>query len=159
SRGMVREFDGPGKAAADPPALYAVIVGVSKYRGDKLDLRYAAKDAEDFAAALKLGAERLFRPERVHVTLLTAAPAEARPTRAAPDRALGALKATKPGDLVVVYLAGHGVTQGGAESDWHYLTADAQSADLTDPTVRKQVSLSSAELTELLKAAPAQKQV
>ena len=61
--------------------------------------------------------------------------------------------------LVVVYLTGHGVTHGGQDGDWHYLTADAQSADLAEPEVRKQVSLSSRELKELLKAAPAQKQV
>ena len=60
---------------------------------------------------------------------------------------------------MLVYLAGHGVTHGGQDGDWYYLTADAQSGDLADSAVRKQVSMSSAELTELLKAAPAQKQV
>jgi WD40 repeat protein len=164
SRGMVREFDGPGKADSDPTTLHAVIVGVSKYSGKGLDLKYAAKDADDFAFALELGARRFFdpkneHPERVRITRLTAAAGESRPTKAALARALGDLKATKPGDVVVIYLAGHGVTQGGADSDWHYLTADAQSANLADPAVRKKVSLSSAELTELLKAAPAQKQV
>ena len=69
------------------------------------------------------------------------------------------MKTAKPGDVLVVYLAGHGVTHGGQDGDWYYLTADARSADLADPAVRKQVSLSSAELTDLLKATPAQKQV
>ena len=91
--------------------------------------------------------------------MLTTAEAEQRPSRANLVKALEALKTTKPGDIVVVYLAGHGVTHGGQDGDWHYLTADAQSADMVDPEVRKQVSLSSAELTELLKAVPAQKQV
>ena len=59
----------------------------------------------------------------------------------------------------MIYLAGHGVTHGGQDGDWYYLTADARNADLADPEVRKQVSLSSAELTDLLKASPAQKQV
>jgi WD40 repeat protein/uncharacterized caspase-like protein len=166
SRGMVREFDGPGPAAADPPTLQAVVAGVAKYRGEQLSLRYAAKDAEDFAAALRLAAGRLFdaegkHPERVRVTLLctTQAGADKQPTHANLVKALAALKTTKPGDVVVVYLAGHGVAHGGTEGDWYYLTADAQSAELSDPAVRKQVSLSSAELTDLLKATPAQKQV
>ena len=38
SRGMVREFDAPGTMRAEPPHLHAVVVGVSKYRGDKLNL-------------------------------------------------------------------------------------------------------------------------
>ncbi len=159
SRGIVREFDGPGGAAADPPRLYAVVAGVSKYGNDKMSLRYAAKDADDFATALELAAGRLFGADNVHVTKLTGAAPDGRPTRAALDRALGALKATKPGDLVVVYLAGHGVTTEGQDGEWHYLTADARSAELTDPEVRKQVSVSSTELTDLLKASPARKQV
>ena len=159
SRGLVREFDAPGKMATDRPTLHAVVVGISKYDGDKLNLRYAAKDAEDFAAALRLAGTRLFGTERVHLTVLTAE-AEKRPSRANLVKALEALKATKPGDLVVVYLAGHGVMHGGQDGDWYYLTADAQKADFAaDPEIRKQVSLSSRELTELLKAAPAQKQV
>ena len=60
SRGLVREFDAPGEVVTTPPSLHAVIVGVSKYRGDKLNLRFASKDAEDFAAALRLAASRLF---------------------------------------------------------------------------------------------------
>ncbi len=159
SRGMVREFDVPGASAADPPHLYGVVAGVSKYRGDKLNLRYAAKDADDFATALELAAGRLFDADKVHVTKLTGATPDSRPTRAALDKALGALKATKPGDLVVVYLAGHGVTTDGQGGEFHYLTADAQSADLADPEVRRQVSVSSTELTDLLKASPARKQV
>jgi uncharacterized caspase-like protein len=160
SRGMVREFDGPGEADSEPPALHAVIAGISEYRGSKLNLRYAAKDAEDFAAALRLAAGRLF-PEKVTLTLLTMANAkdDQRPTRAGLVKALQALRHTKPGDVIVIYLAGHGVTHGGQDGDWHYLTADAQSADLSDPEVRRQVSLSSVELTELLKAVPARKQV
>jgi uncharacterized caspase-like protein len=164
SRGMVREFDGPGPAAADPTTLHAVVAGVSKYRGKSLDLKYAAKDGDDFATALELGARRFLdpdgkHPERVRITRLTSEDGDARPARARLLKALEGLKKTKPGDLVVVYLAGHGVAQGGQDGDWHYLTADAQSADLTDPAVRKQVSLSSAELTDLLKTAPAQKQI
>src|SRR6202021_1306701 len=45
------------------------------------------------------------------------------------------------------------------DAAFFYLTRDAQSADLKDPVVRQQNAFSSAELTELLKKIPAQKQV
>ncbi len=156
SRGMVREFEVPGAAGADPTQLYAVVAGVSKYRDDKLNLRYAAKDADDFATALTLAANRFFGADKVHVTRLTGA---TRPGRAELDKALGDLKATKAGDVIVVYLAGHGVTTGGQDGDWHYLSADAQAADVTSASTLQKVGLSSKELIELLKAVPARKQV
>src|SRR5207249_2432821 len=122
---------------------------------------YAAKDAEDFASALHLAGERLFGADKVSITLLVAADGSKtpRPDRANLVKTLEALKATKPGDLVVVYLAGHGVTHGGQDGDWYYLTADAQNGELADAGVRQQVALSSVELTDLLKQAPARKQV
>ena len=36
--------------------VWALVAGVSDYRGEEVDLRYAAKDAEDFAQALKVSA-------------------------------------------------------------------------------------------------------
>jgi hypothetical protein len=143
-----------GKAEEEPPELWAVVVGVADYAGDGIDLRYSAKDAEDFATALKLAAERLFGEERVHLTVLTE-----RPTRAGLLEALEAVKEAKPKDLLVLYLAGHGVNWGGQDGDFHYLTAEARTADLTDPAVREQVSLSSRELTERIKVLPPLKQV
>ena len=158
SRGLVREFDGPGEMVEEPKSLHAVIIGVSQYSGEKLNLRYAAKDAEDMATALRLAAGRLFA-DKAHVTVLTTVGAGEKPTKANILKALEALRATKPADTVVVYLAGHGVAHGGPEGDWYYLTTDAKSADLTVAAVRQQVTVSSAELTDLLRAIPAQKQV
>lgn len=51
------------------------------------------------------------------------------------------------------------VNHGGQDGDYYYLTCDAKSADLKDPAVRRQSTLASAELTELLTKIPAQKQV
>ncbi len=165
SRGLVREFDDPGAPAADPPRLFAVVVGVHKYRDPGLNLQYAAKDADDFAKALGVAAERLFgkgKPgeERVTVNVLTTTQAAAgrKPTRANLLRELAALKETKPGDTVVIYLAGHGITQGGQDCDWYFLTSDARKADLAAAAARAKVTLSSAELTEFLRTIPAQKQ-
>ena len=58
-------------SSGPPPEFYAVIVGTSDYTGESLDLKFASKDATDFAAAIQLGAERLFTKERVHIVALT----------------------------------------------------------------------------------------
>ena len=116
SRGLVREFDGPGAMVEEPKSLHAVVIGVSQYSGEKLNLHFAAKDAEDMAAALRLAAGRLF-PEKAYVTVLTTVGTGDKPTRANILKALEALRATKPADTVVVYLAGHGVAHGGQDGD------------------------------------------
>ena len=161
SRGLDIPYRVPGGTSA-APQVWAVVCGISEYRGGTINLHFAAKDADDFAAALRLAAERLFRSEHVHLTALTTSQSDAkhRPTRA---NLLGALKAVasqaKPEDVLVLYLAGHGVNYGGQNGDFYFLTCDAQSGDLSDPEVRKQVAVSSAELTEAIKAIPALKQV
>ena len=40
--------------------FYAIVAGISDYAGGSMDLRFAAKDAEDMSHALALGARRLF---------------------------------------------------------------------------------------------------
>jgi WD40 repeat protein len=161
SRGMQRLFEADGKEEKEDPHLWAVVAGVSKYSNASLDLRYAAKDAEDFAAALQVASTRLFGADKVHRALLTTAQKEAdlQPRRANLVKALEAAQKARPGDVLIIYLAGHGVNYGGRDGDFFYLTCDAASANLEDPGVRGQTTLSSAELTELLKKIPAQKQV
>jgi WD40 repeat protein len=161
SRGMIVSYVHRGKASETPPEVWAVVVGVSKFHNAALELRYAGKDAEDFAQALEIAATRLFGKEHLHLTLLTSSQtdAERQPTRANLVRALEAVHKAKPGDILVLYLAGHGVNFGGQDGDFYYLTADARGADLTDPEVRKQTALSSRELTELIKKVPVQRQV
>ena len=161
SRGLEFVYEAPAGPKAEPLQLWAIVAGVSAYRGGKIDLHYAAKDAEDFAAALRLAAHRLFGPDHVHLSLLTTAQSDAKhkPTRANLLGALTVARKAKPGDVLVVYLAGHGVNHGGPNGDFYFLSCDAQSGDLTDPEVRRQVTLSSRELTETIKRIPALKQV
>lgn len=59
----------------------------------------------------------------------------------------------------MVYLAGHGVTYGGQDGDYYYLTAEASSGNLKDEAIRQQRAVSSQELTEQIKKIPALKQV
>jgi hypothetical protein len=158
SRGVRTVCRAPGAIPSVPPTLWGIVVGVSDYTGDELDLRYAGKDAVAMAQALTLGAQRLFGAERVRLHVLTTEPAVGAetPTKANLIKAFNMVAASAtPTDILVVYLAGHGVVHGGVEGDFYYLTRDARSGNLTDPEIRKHVALSSAELTEWIKRVPA----
>ena len=144
---------------SDPPALWAVVAGVSDYHGEKIDLRYASIDADAFATALGLAAEG-GSFTGVHIRKLTDGPTPA--NRANLDAAFEWLQQAKPTDVLVVYLAGHGITWGGVEGDYYYLLQEAPDiADeaLKDEAVRGQRAISSRELIDKIKLVPASKQV
>ena len=129
SRGVRQIFKMPATAAVEPPTLWAFICGISDYEGETLDLRFADKDARDFANALSLGANRLFGAERVRMSLLTSAKKETAglPTKEQFETVIGKLQQAKPWDIVVVYLSGHGIAVG---DDYFYLTRNARTSDL-----------------------------
>jgi WD40 repeat protein len=154
SRGMKVAYKAPGKKSTEQAHLWGIVAGTSDYEGDAIDLRYSSKDAADFANALLVAGSGLLGEKRVKVTLVRDA------TRKELVGALRKARRAKARDIVVVYLAGHGVNHGGDEDgDFFYLTKDAATADLADPEVRKRVAISSRELTKLLTRIPARKQV
>jgi tetratricopeptide (TPR) repeat protein len=82
---------------------WALVVGISKFQDQSINLKYAAKDAQDFASYLEK--EGKFEKDHVHVLLNEQATRENilaeigdkfLPRTAAPD------------DLVVIYLSSHG---------------------------------------------------
>ena len=153
SRGQRVLYTPPGQQTQNPTHMWAIIVGISKYENSALKLHYAAKDAEDFAKALRIAGGQFFGPDHVHIALLTTnADAEMLPTRANLAREFEAVtEKANPGDILVVYLAGHGVNHGGPEGDFYYLTCEASTAELTDPEIRRKTAISSDELTEWIK--------
>ncbi len=157
SRGQVEDYEPAGATAAAPVTLWAVVVGTSRYTDDRINLRYPAKDARDIAKAIEIGARALFGADRVKLRLLTSDGAEAeQPTRANLRAAFDALKQAKPGDIVVAFLAGHGVA---SKDLYYYPTREASSLVVEDPAVWAQRAVSSADLAQWLKASPALKQV
>ncbi len=166
---------GPKKQAA-APQLWAIVAGISDYQGDALDLRFAAKDAADVAAAVNVGAAQLFGADKVHMRLLLAphrVPNESEksatpergkdnqqtwPTRQNLARAFEEARAAKSTDILFVYLAGHGVNYGDQDGDYYYLTADARTGNLDDPAIRQQTAISSREFTEWIRLIPSLKQ-
>jgi hypothetical protein len=164
SRGLERVWMPEGKADPNPPELYVIVCGVSDYAEPKLNLHFAAKDAEDMAHALELAGQRLFGADKVHLTLLSTGdhPKALKPTKENIRKAFESVRKAKPTDVLVVYLAGHGVAlkQGGDE--YCYLTSDARGADTTalaDPGVLDLWTVTSSELVDWIKKIPALKQV
>jgi len=143
------------------PHLYALIVGVSDYENDQLDLKYSSKDAADFYTALQTAGKRLFQ-DRMHISLLNSESADAtqKPHKRNIIRALESIASNaQTGDVLVMYFSGHGTNQGGDDGDFLYLTPEARGFSFTDPVIREACSISGTELTGYLKMILAQKQV
>ncbi|MDA9206946.1 caspase family protein, partial [Crocinitomicaceae bacterium] len=65
-------------------------------------------------------------------------------------------------DIILLYLAGHGISTSGDQGDFYFLTADAMSANqdaYDDEQIRNSTTISTNEWVEWLKEIPALKQV
>ena len=161
SRGADIYYVDSRKEETQLPSLYAIVGGVSDYEGNRIDLHFAAKDAEDFSNALTLAARRLFCPpenlkclDKVRIrTLSTDRPnAEDQPTKENFRKAFSwVAQQAQPEDIVVIYLAGHGVTFANGTDSYFYLTKEARSVSVEDlAKVYQTTAISNAELTDWL---------
>jgi WD40 repeat protein/uncharacterized caspase-like protein len=161
SRGADIVWEVAGNKDFSLPTLYAIVVGVSDYDGDKIDLRFAAKDAEDFGGTLGLAARRLFCPtdrpvclDKVQIKLLSTSgkPGTLMPTKANFEQALAEVaRKAKPEDILVIYLAGHGITLDANTDTYFFLTQEASTTSREDLTrAYRRVAISSTELTDWL---------
>jgi uncharacterized caspase-like protein len=136
-------FTRPG---APSGALRALTVGIDRYGVAALKLGYARRDAEAIAGLLR--ASQGF--DRVDVAELYDASA----TR---EAVLNALRATArsaaPGDAIIVYLAGHGITIGG---NWYFLSPAVQDVDEAEIT---KLSLSAEQISTTLRESKASRVV
>jgi len=95
-----------------PAQVWVVAIGVSEYQRSQYSLRYAAKDAADIAEVYRsLGA-------RTHV--LNVSNSEA--TRQGIEGARKWLEQARPDDLVIVFAAGHGMTD--SQQNYYFGTYD-----------------------------------
>lgn len=153
SRGIIINEDKTAKKETAGPNLYAVIVGVSDYKGEKLDLKYAAKDANDIANAVSISAKKLLNTdEKEHVFVYDLTTNEKRfrlPEKNSIKKVLEEIgaKATA-NDILLIFFAGHGVMSG-EQKKFYFLTADA--SDVTGTESVADVGISTAELTEWMK--------
>jgi WD40 repeat protein len=159
SRAFEVAWKPPGAAEDHSPELYAIVSGISEYSDVSLHLSFSSKDAEDMARALELGGTRLFGAGRAHVTLLSSSGGVGvfAPTKGNLRRAFESAQAAKPGDVLVVYLAGHGL----AFHDMYiYPTEEARGLDgFSDPAIRNETGITSEELVDWIKKIPATHQV
>lgn len=163
SRGGVVTYIPTSKSEVKP-AIHIIICGVSDYTGNEIDLKYAAKDADNIADALFVGAKQLFGSDKTVLYKLTTTNKQSvSPTKENILKTFDKVSATaKSSDVILVYLSGHGINIGGADGDFYYLAQDAFTASpgaYSDPVIRKQSTISSSELVELFKKVPALKQV
>jgi WD40 repeat protein/uncharacterized caspase-like protein len=108
-------------ARGERPDLWAVALGVSRY--PKLAARHQLAFADDDARAIAKALAGLAGPDapfaKAHVTTLTDAQVSVASTR----KALADLSRMRPGDLAVVFLAGHGLRF--ADGQMRFLTHQA----------------------------------
>ena len=133
---------------APPPDLYAVMVGVSDYKGDAMDLDFAAIDATDISNALKDAAGKLLGKEHVFVyNLTTAKDHYLLPEKNSIKKVLKEIgEKAKANDILFIFLSGHGVMEGEGKKQFYYLTADASDFD-----AYAVAGISTTELTEWIK--------
>lgn len=148
-------FPDEGEKVASPK-LWAVVAGTSDYPGREMDLRFAAKDAADFAEALEISAINQFGTENINIALLTTDHENRAqwPYKQNIDSVFNRFsRQAAAGDYLVVYLSGHGLN----ENDFYYLTPAATEQEIG--FLENKATISSDEITEMIKRVPALQQV
>lgn len=157
SRGMPLVWVAPGQPTVVARHLWGVVCGVSDYSGSDIDLQYAAEDAADMWAAVRLAYGSWMGPDHVHLALLSTSRAAGalRPNRENLVRALAECRQAGPDDIFFLYLSGHGVNRGGEDGDFYFLLTDANGSDMVGTEMRSDVAVSAAELRGLIRDIPA----
>ena len=135
------------------PELYVVTVGVNRYRQETMNLRFAARDAEQIAALFKQRGPALYGTGKVHVGQLL----DDQATKENIKGALGKVTTlAKPQDTLVLFLAGHGTMVG---SRFYFLPHElVTKSERVEDDVRQQ-GLPDDELNDWIAAVPALKRV
>lgn len=138
-----RLADGGMAASAQlRPRLYALVVGVAKYQSARVPpLDYPAKDAADFARALKTQTGQLYR--NIDVRLLTDETA----TRESIIDGMDWLRReVTANDIAVVFFAGHGVND--SISQYYFLPSNSELTRL------RSTAISNVDIVETLQSLP-----
>ena len=150
-----------GKKDNEPPELYAIIAGVSNYSSPDIKLSFPDRDGKNIAKALEIGGKRLLGSHKVHITLLTSTP-EGNSLLCIKEnlkKAFYEARKAKPQDIVVVYLAGYGITLQKEGDLYCYLTKEAISTDMSSPEIRSKSSVTCDELAEWFNQIPSLRQI
>jgi WD40 repeat protein len=128
------------------PNLWILAVGVNRYQDSRINsLNYCANDAREIVARFKQQEGK--RYAKVNSLLIADGEAQA-PTAANIRKGLGFLGQAGPRDVILLFLAGHGINEGGS---FHFLPGDAAySAD--GKTLDTSRTISGTEITAVLEA-------
>jgi WD40 repeat protein/uncharacterized caspase-like protein len=107
-------------APAGKPDLYVLALGASKFKDNRFDLTYAAKDADDIANKFK-SSEGVF--SEVHVKTVT----NEQLTKGNITNLKSFFTSAKRDDIVMLFIAGHGILD--SKYDYYYATTDLDFAD------------------------------
>ncbi len=88
------------------PHLYILSVGIDRYRDASINLKYAAKDAMDFAGRMSAAARSLYKPENIHLVSLVNEQAGKQNILSTID---SLSKKIKHGDRFIFFDASHGL--------------------------------------------------
>ena len=133
-----------GKPSPAPTRMWLAVVGINRYRNPGLNLDYARKDADSLRAFFAAPGRFPFSEVRM------AALNDEKATRTAIVDMLGTLERVEAQDVVVIYLAGHGISDG---DHWYFVPHDAEHPD--DPGTLKSRGISSDALRQALEAVSA----
>lgn len=103
---------------ADLPSLYVLCVGIDEYRLWTINLRYAVKDARDFAGRIAEQSATLFRKDAVHIETVFNEKATKKNIKAKVAELAAKMK---PADSFVLFIAAHGVL---LENQYYIVTSD-----------------------------------
>jgi uncharacterized caspase-like protein len=132
------------------PVLHLLVVGINRYQDPAFDLGFARPDAEAIAKFFEQRGAGLFSAVKV-VRLFDRAA-----TRAAIVQEFARLaKEAKPEDVVLVYLAGHGV---GMQQQFYFLPHEMR-RELDDAASTRKYGLPAPELGAALRSVKALKQI
>lgn len=156
SRGaIVQQRSNALKQEESRPRLFAVVVGVSDYKGTELDLKYAAKDAEDFASALRNAATKLFNADTANQVFVykvhTGTSRDIFPEKNSIRQLIQDIgKKSRPNDVLLVFFAGHGKWDQ-QKNQFFFLTAEASSFAATEGLATAGISMN--ELSDWIQPA------
>ncbi len=140
-------------AASVKPDLYALIVGIDKYKNKKISLKYSVSDAKAFDQEIKKLAASLFAC--INTTVLTS---RQETTKENIQKAFSQLSdKVKPGDLFIFYNASHGIMDEVEGKDQYYLLTS--NVKLLSSRHIKKDALSQQDLIRMVGAIPAQKKL
>jgi WD40 repeat protein len=128
------------------PNIYAVVIGINKYKNPAISLKYAVDDARLFAETIKESTKSLFG--EVNVSLLTT---EGETSKEHIANTLKSLQNINPQDMFIFYVASHGLVE---DAKYHMITSNVGAL-----STRKiqQDAISQDELKEMIANIPTTK--